>query len=51
MSEGVDREADAIYEALKERFARAWESGYAQGVADAADPEQVTVPANPWRAL
>jgi hypothetical protein len=43
--------ADDVFEALKERFARAWESGYAQGVADAADPEQVTVPVNPWRAL
>jgi flagellar biosynthesis/type III secretory pathway protein FliH len=40
--------ADDIYEALKERFARAWDDGYAQGVEDAQDGA-LGAPQNPWR--
>lgn len=43
--------ADAIFLALKERFAKAWDSGYAQGVADAEAGGLDGGPTNPWRAL
>lgn len=46
----LDAETEAIYLALRERFARAWDEGYAQGVTDAqtAADERVVV-RNPWR--